>query len=55
MTDLLAALSRAIGEAALAKHLESCDLCGDDHSCAVAKAHRRTLSYLRTTPEGSDR
>lgn len=54
MVDLGQALTRAIGKAALAKHLETCTTCIEDHECAVAAAHRRTLaSVLR--PKGSAR
>ena len=51
MTDLSQALMAAIGKAALAKHLESCEVCSDDHECVVAKAHRRMVAGTK----GDDR
>lgn len=46
MVDLAKSLSIAIGQAALAKHLESCEVCSDEHACKVAQAHRRMLRDL---------
>lgn len=50
--NLSQALTRAIGKAALAKHLESCATCTDDHVCAVAVAHRRMLVSVLPPDEG---
>jgi predicted RNA-binding protein with PUA domain len=44
------ALGRAIAKAALAKHLESCEVCTDDHRCKVAGLHERALT--RVFPPG---
>jgi hypothetical protein len=55
MPELGAALTRAIGKAALAKHLESCTTCADDYECAVAAAHRRTLASIEGAAGGDGR
>lgn len=48
--DLPTALFLAIGKGALAKHLESCEVCGDSRRCVVAKAHQRSIDRLSENP-----
>lgn len=50
VADLPAALFLAIGKGALAKHLESCEVCSDTHRCVVAKAHQRSIDRLSENP-----
>ena len=52
MPDLPKALLLAIGRGALAKHLETCEVCSDDHDCVIAKAHKRSIDGLVNRPVG---